>query len=70
MNEIALNGIAAHWMYKDGTKWSGIKYNWVRDLQILEESSEPEEFLENTKLEMYNDQVFLFYSKRKFNNFT
>ena len=65
MNEFALNGIAAHWMYKDGAKWSeGIKYKWVRELiQILEESNEPEEFLENTKLEMYNDQVFCFTPK-------
>jgi len=65
MNEFALNGIAAHWIYKDGAKWSeGIKYKWVRELiQILEESNEPEEFLENTKLEMYNDQVFCFTPK-------
>ncbi|MDC0228053.1 bifunctional (p)ppGpp synthetase/guanosine-3',5'-bis(diphosphate) 3'-pyrophosphohydrolase [Alphaproteobacteria bacterium] len=65
MHEFALNGIAAHWIYKDGAKWSeGIKYKWVRELiQILEESSEPEEFLENTKLEMYNDQVFCFTPK-------
>ena len=65
MNEFALNGVAAHWIYKEGTKWSeGIKYKWVRELiQILEESSQPEEFLENTKLEMYNDQIFCFTPK-------
>ena len=65
MNEYASNGIAAHWIYKDKTKSSeGIRYKWVRELlQILEESSEPEEFLENTKLEMYNDQVFCFTPK-------
>ena len=71
MNEFALNGVAAHWIYKEGTKWSeGIKYKWVRELiQIIEESNEPEEFLENTKLEMYNDQIFCL-RQRKFNNFT
>ena len=65
MNEFALNGVAAHWMYKEGSRWSeGIKYKWVRELiQILEESDEPEEFLENTKLEMYNDQIFCFTPK-------
>ena len=65
MNEFALNGVAAHWIYKEGKKWSeGIKFKWVRELiQIIEESSEPEEFLENTKLEMYNDQVFCFTPK-------
>ena len=57
--------IAAHWIYKDKTKSSdGIRYKWVRELlQILDESSGPEEFLENTKLEMYNDQVFCFTPK-------
>ena len=29
----------------------------------MEESSSPEEFLDNTKLEMYNDQVFCFTPK-------
>ncbi len=65
MNEFALNGIAAHWTYKEGAKWAeGIKYKWVRELiQIIEESNDPEEFLENTKLELYNDQVFCFTPK-------
>ena len=65
MDLFASNGIAAHWIYKDQKKFSeAIKYKWVRELlQILEESSEPEEFLENTKLEMYNDQVFCFTPK-------
>ena len=40
----------------------GHKYKWVRELiQIIEESVGPEEFLENTKLEMYNDQVFVLH---------
>ncbi len=70
MNDYAINGVAAHWMYKNGTKYKeGIKYKWVRELlQILEESSNPEEFLEHTKLEMYNDQVFCFTPKGKLIN--
>ncbi len=65
MNEYATNGVAAHWMYKNKTKFiEGIKYKWVRELlQIIEDSSSPEEFLEHTKLEMYNDQVFCFTPK-------
>ncbi len=65
MDEYAENGIAAHWMYKNGTKFKeGIKYKWVRELlQIIEESIHPNEFLEHTKLEMYNDQVFCFTPK-------
>lgn len=37
------------------------KLRWVQDLlEILEDSSAPDEFLENTKLELYQDQVFCF----------
>ena len=65
MDEYAENGIAAHWVYKNRTSHKeGIKYKWVRELlQIIEGSSDPEEFLEHTKLEMYNDQVFCFTPK-------
>ena len=65
MDEYAENGVAAHWMYKNGASHKeGIKYKWVREmLQIIEESSHPEELLEHTKLEMYNDQVFCFTPK-------
>ena len=65
MNEYASKGVAAHWMHKGKAKFSeGIRYKWIRELiQIIEESSDPEDFLENTKLEMYNDQVFCFTPK-------
>ena len=41
MDEFAENGVAAHWMYKNGTKFKeGIKFKWVRELlQIIEESN-------------------------------
>lgn len=40
------------------------KYNWIKELlTILESSASPEEILENTKLEMYYDQVFCFTPK-------
>lgn len=55
-------GIAAHWQYKQGVDtYDGMRYNWVRDLlQTLEQTNNPEEFLENAKMEMYQDQVFCF----------
>lgn len=56
--------MAAHWAYKQGQKAEGKHYRWIRELlEILEQASNPEEFLENTKLEMYNDQVFCFTPK-------
>lgn len=70
MHDVAENGVAAHWAYKDGTAEdeSGPaafrRPRWVQDLlEILEASSAPDEFLENTKLELYQDQVFCFSPK-------
>ena len=64
MHEIAEKGVAAHWAYKQGQKAEGKNFRWIRELlEILEQASNPEEFLENTKLEMYNDQVFCFTPK-------
>ena len=66
MHEIAESGVAAHWNYKDGgnidaVKRDGPQYRWLRELlEILEHASNPEEFLEHTKLEMFKDQVFAF----------
>lgn len=66
MHEIAEFGVAAHWSYKQGvTKGSqNSQIDWIRRLiSILETTQSPEEFLENTKLEMYYDQVFCFSPK-------
>ncbi len=66
MDEVAEYGLAAHWSYKQGENSGkdGKKLRWIRELlEILERSDNPEEFLENTKLEMYQDQVFCFTPK-------
>jgi GTP pyrophosphokinase len=62
MHEIAELGVAAHWAYKQARRLTdGRQYNWLRGLlEILEHASGPEEFLEHTKLEMFQDQVFCF----------
>ena len=62
MHDIAENGVAAHWTYKQKAgKTEGRQYRWLRELlDILEHAASPDEFLENTKLEMYQDQVFCF----------
>src|SRR6201999_3211716 len=51
--------------YKQGEDYTeGKKYRWLRELlDILEQASNPEEFLEHTKLEMFQDQVFCFTPK-------
>ena len=65
MHDVAQMGVAAHWMYKQQPKTADTpQYRWMRELlEILEHASTPEEFLEHTKLEMFQDQVFCFTPK-------
>jgi guanosine-3',5'-bis(diphosphate) 3'-pyrophosphohydrolase len=74
MNKIAEYGVAAHSIYKDmGVKPNGAghqisrdtnAYAWLRrTIEQLAEGDSPEDFLENTKLELFQDQVFCFTPK-------
>ena len=66
MHEVAELGVAAHWSYKQekSATTEGKQYRWLRELlEILDQASDPEEFLEHTRLEMYQDQVFAFSPK-------
>jgi guanosine-3',5'-bis(diphosphate) 3'-pyrophosphohydrolase len=73
MDEIAEYGIAAHALYKDGLgsptemlSRESSAYAWLRrTIELLAEGSNPEEFLEHTKLELFHDQVFCFTPKGK-----
>ena len=65
MHDVAELGVAAHWSYKQARPTAeGSQYRWLRELvDILEHTSNPEEFLEHTKMEMFQDQVFCFTPK-------
>jgi RelA/SpoT family (p)ppGpp synthetase len=73
MHEIAEYGIAAHALYKDNLgsptellSRESTAYAWLRrTIELLAEGSNPEEFLEHTKLELFHDQVFCFTPKGK-----
>jgi RelA/SpoT family (p)ppGpp synthetase len=73
MQQIAEYGIAAHALYKDGVgtptellSRESSAYTWLRrTIELLAEGSDPEEFLEHTKLELFHDQVFAFTPKGK-----
>ena len=73
MHEIAEYGIAAHALYKDSVgsptellSRESTAYAWLRrTIELLAEGSNPEEFLEHTKLELFHDQVFCFTPKGK-----
>ena len=61
MHQVNEYGVAAHWSYKQGGSVEGAKFHWMRELlEILNQDADPEEFLENSKLAMYSDQVFVF----------
>lgn len=64
MHEVAELGLAAHWRYKQFYQADGSQYQWIRELlSILEHTTDPEEFLQNSKLAMYYHQVFCFTPK-------
>ncbi len=65
MQEIADAGVAAHWLYKqpEAVAAEAARFGWVQDLLEILENSTPDEFLENTRLELYQDQVFCFTPK-------
>jgi len=74
MHDIAEYGVAAHVLYKDrvngfvpneNANGSGTNaYHWLRQMvDSLLEGDNAEEFLENTKLELFQDQVFCFTPK-------
>ena len=67
MHEFAERGIASHWMYKSSEKITQLalkEYDWLRDLvEILEKDTNPQHFLEYTKLQMFQDNVFCFTPK-------
>ena len=64
MHDFARRGIASHWLYKSSEKLNlpALKeYNWLRDLvEIIEKGTTPEDFLEYTKLQMFQENVFCF----------
>ena len=73
MHRIAEYGIAAHALYKDNKAGDSARlesesraFSWLRrTMAMLAEGDNPEEFLEHTKLELFQDQVFCFTPKGK-----
>ncbi len=67
MHEVAEAGVAAHWSYREGVRannpFAVDPAQWVARLTERFDEGDNEEFLENVKLEMYNDQVFCFTPK-------
>jgi GTP pyrophosphokinase len=67
MHDVAEAGIAAHWRYKEGSRGDrryDEKLAWVRQLMDWQrEVADATEFVEGLKLEVFQDQVFVFTPK-------
>lgn len=70
MHKTAEYGIAAHWKYKEGENGKEddleSRLYWLRDILEWEgETSDPEEFMEAFKIDLFSDEVFVFTPKGK-----
>ena len=64
MHETAEYGIAAHWKYKQGTGAGTEKdFEWVRRLLETQQDSDAEEFVQSMKIDMFDDEVFVYTPK-------
>ena len=69
MHQIAENGIAAHWKYKEGiTGETGMetKFEWVRNLlDTQNELLDTDDFFNTLKVDLFEDEVFVFTPQGK-----
>lgn len=68
MHRTAEHGIAAHWRYKEGEKRGANevdeKLSWFRQvLEWQQDTREPEEFLEFLRIDLFQDEIFVFTPK-------
>ena len=64
MHETAEYGIAAHWKYKQGSGDGNEKdFEWVRRILENQQESDPEEFVQSLKIDMFDDEVFVYTPK-------
>jgi GTP pyrophosphokinase len=64
MDRVAKSGIAAHWSYKEGKRIDeniSEKFAWIQDLVDNQENfRDPGEFLENVRIDLFQDEVYVF----------
>jgi len=64
MDRVAKSGIAAHWSYKEGKRIDeniSKKFAWIQDLVENQENfPDPGEFLENVRIDLFQDEVYVF----------
>ncbi|MCK5881866.1 MAG: bifunctional (p)ppGpp synthetase/guanosine-3',5'-bis(diphosphate) 3'-pyrophosphohydrolase, partial [Sinobacterium sp.] len=73
MDEMASNGIAAHWLYKQDQEYSTTlsgshkrARQWIQNLlEMQERTGNSLEFIENVKIDLFPDEVYVFTPKGK-----
>ena len=64
MDRVAQSGIAAHWSYKEGQRIDekiSEKIAWIQDIVDNQENFlDPGEFLENVRIDLFQDEVYVF----------
>ncbi len=69
MHHVAENGIAAHWLYKEGKQQmskSDRQMVWLRDvLEWQKDMTNPADFMEYLKIDLYSEDIFVFTPNQK-----
>ncbi len=64
MDKVAQSGIAAHWSYKEGHRFDeklNKAFGWIQNLVENQENfRDPDEFLENVRIDLFPDEVYVF----------
>src|SRR5438067_9592263 len=67
MHRMSEEGVAAHWKYKEGragTQRDDRYFLWMRQLlDVQQEVRDPQEFIQNLKVELYPEEVYTFTPK-------
>jgi len=66
MHARAEQGVAAHWQYKEGDRKADGDLPWLnRIIDWQSETTDPDEFMQNLKIDLEQDEVFVFTPKGK-----
>ena len=68
MHRVAEEGIAAHWVYKEGQSVLSLedqkKFHWLRQLvEFQQDLQDPAEFIDAVKIDLFADEVYVFTPK-------
>src|ERR1041385_3336147 len=67
MHETAEFGVAAHWLYKVGTKDGNRDEDWLAWIRQLmdwqEDEADPREFMKSFRTDLFDDEVYVFTPK-------